>query len=87
MKTKLAFIILSALALNAFGTMATAKPHSAAQLRDLPRTIGQAGTNAQVRVPAAPTAGAVYESYSLGRQSYPNPDRGPYPAPCGTACF
>jgi hypothetical protein len=29
----------------------------------------------------------VYESYSLGRQSYPNPDRGPYPALPGAAYF
>jgi hypothetical protein len=27
----------------------------------------------------------VYESYSLGKQSYPNPDRGPYPTPVGAA--
>ena len=83
MKTKTA-CILAALALTAIGTTAQAKPHSAAQLRDLSR---QAAANAQVRVPSLPTVGNVYESYSLGRQSYPNPDRGPYPAPCGTACF
>ena len=29
----------------------------------------------------------VYKSYSLGRQSYPNPDRGPYPALPGAAYF
>jgi hypothetical protein len=84
MKTKLAFIILGALALTAFGATAQAKPHSAVQLRDLSR---QAAANAQIRVPSLPTAGNVYEPYSLGRQFYPNPDRGPYPAPCGTACF
>jgi hypothetical protein len=84
MKTKLALIILSAVALNAFGTMAQAKPHNAVQLRDLAR---QAATNAQIGTPPTPRVGSAYESYSLGRQSYPNPDRGPYPAPCGTACF
>jgi hypothetical protein len=84
MKMKTAFILLSALALTAFGATAQAKPHNAAQLRDLSR---QAAANAQVRVPSLPTAGNTYESYSLGRQSYPNPDRGPYPTPCGTACF
>jgi hypothetical protein len=26
----------------------------------------------------------IYESESLGYQSYPNPDRGPYPVPCGS---
>jgi hypothetical protein len=83
MKTKTAFILV-ALALTAFGATAQAKPHSAAQLRDLSR---QAATGAQIRAPSLATAGNAYESYSLGRQSYPNPDRGPYPAPCGTACF
>ena len=81
MKTNIAVIILSALALNAFGAPAQAKPHNATQLRDLSRT------NVQVRVPPVPTVGGTYESYSLVRQSFPNPDRGPYPAPCGTACF
>jgi len=29
----------------------------------------------------------IYQSDSLGHQSYPNPDRGPYAAPCnGGAC-
>jgi hypothetical protein len=87
MKTKLAVIILSALALNAFGTAAQSKPHSAAQLRQLSRTFGQAGARVTVDVPPVPRSGGTYESFSLGRQSYPNPDRGPYPAPCGTACF
>jgi hypothetical protein len=30
---------------------------------------------------AAPASTEIYQSYSLGHQSYPNPDRGPYPAP------
>jgi|HubBroStandDraft_4_1064222.scaffolds.fasta_scaffold1112350_2 hypothetical protein len=51
MKTKLAFIILGALALTAFGATAQAKPHSAVQLRDLSR---QAAANAQIRVPSTP---------------------------------
>jgi hypothetical protein len=29
----------------------------------------------------------VYASHSLGRQSYPNPDRGPYPTPRSSAYF
>jgi hypothetical protein len=29
----------------------------------------------------------VYESDSLERQSYPNPDRGPYPTPRSSAYF
>jgi hypothetical protein len=84
MKTKLAFIVFGALGLTAFGATAQAKPHTAVQLRDLSR---QGAATAQVRVPSLPPTGKVYESYSLGRQAYPNPDRGPYPTPCGTACF
>jgi hypothetical protein len=87
MKTKIAAIILSALALNAFATAAQSKPHSEAQLRQLSRTFGQGGARVTVDVPAALRSAGTYESYSLGRQSYPNPDRGPYPAPCGTGCF
>jgi hypothetical protein len=30
---------------------------------------------------AAPASTDIYQSYSLGHQSYPNPDRGPYPTP------
>jgi hypothetical protein len=88
MKTKTAAaIILGALALNAFGATAQAKPHSDAQLRQLSRTLGQSGPRVTVDVPRVPAPAGTYESYSLGRQSYPNPDRGPYPAPCGTGCF
>ena len=29
----------------------------------------------------APVSTGIYQSYSLGQQSYPNPDRGPYPTP------
>jgi hypothetical protein len=87
MKTVTAVIILNALALGVFGATAQAKPHGDAQLRQLPRTFGQAGARVQVDVPRVPTSASTYESYSLGRQLYPNPDRGPYPAPCGTACF
>jgi hypothetical protein len=29
----------------------------------------------------SPGSTDVYQSYSLGHQSYPNPDRGPYPTP------
>jgi hypothetical protein len=28
-----------------------------------------------------PASTGIYQSYSLGNQSYPNPDRGPYPTP------
>jgi hypothetical protein len=29
----------------------------------------------------APVSTDIYQSYSQGHQSYPNPDRGPYPTP------
>jgi hypothetical protein len=29
----------------------------------------------------------IYQSESQGYQSYPNPDRGPYPAPRGSAYY
>ena len=29
----------------------------------------------------------IYQSFSLGHQSYPNPDRGPYPSPRGPAYY
>jgi len=88
MNTKVAVMILGALALNAFGAAAQAKPHSDAQLRQLSRTFGQPGARITIDVPLRlATRPGAYESFSLGRQSYPNPDRGPYPAPCGTGCF
>ena len=62
MKTKTAFI-LAVLTLTAFGATAQAKPHSAAQLRDLSR---QAAANAQICVPSLPTAGNAYESVFVG---------------------
>jgi acid phosphatase class B len=35
----------------------------------------------------APGSTDIYQSDSLGHQSYPNPDRGPYPAPRGPAYY
>jgi hypothetical protein len=29
----------------------------------------------------APASTGIYQSYSVGHQWYPNPDRGPYPTP------
>jgi hypothetical protein len=31
-----------------------------------------------------PASADIYQSYSQGHQSYPNPDRGPYPTPVPT---
>jgi hypothetical protein len=35
----------------------------------------------------APASADIYQSDSLGHQSYPNPDRGPYPTPRGPAYY
>jgi hypothetical protein len=68
MKTKIAAIVLGALALNAFGAAAQAKPHGDVQLRQLSRTFGHAGARVTVDVPArASTSVGNYESFSLGR--------------------
>jgi hypothetical protein len=42
--------------------------------------------SSKTRTPAPPPPSSIYESYSLGKQSYPNPDRdylgeNRYPAP------
>jgi hypothetical protein len=34
-----------------------------------------------------PASADIYQSDSLGSQSYPNPDRGPYPTPRGPAYY
>jgi hypothetical protein len=39
------------------------------------------------KVPTRVDRSDIYQSDSLGHQSFPNPDRGPYAAPCnGGAC-
>jgi hypothetical protein len=73
MKAKLAVIALGALVLMANGANAQHRTNSQTHVRHLSRTFGQA----YGYVP-------LYESSSQGIQSYPNPDRGPYPTPCGS---
>jgi hypothetical protein len=63
MKAKLAIIGFGALVLMANGANAQHGTGSQTHLRYLSRTFGQAAS------------GIPYESYSQGRQSYPNPDR------------
>jgi hypothetical protein len=87
MKAKLAIAIaLGALALMANGANAQHRTSAQTNARHLSRIFGQAyGYAQEVRRYRSPVG--VYESYSLGRQSYPNPDRGPYPTPVGAAYF
>jgi hypothetical protein len=77
MKAKLAVIALSALALMANGANAQPRTSSQTYARHLSRTFGQA-------YGFVPREAPQYESNSQGIQSYPNPDRGPYPTPCGS---
>jgi hypothetical protein len=84
MKAKLAIIALGALVLMANGANAQHRTSGQTHVRHLSRTFGQAFGYTPRETPQYQSSGGVYESYSLGRQSYPNPDRGPYPTPCGS---
>jgi hypothetical protein len=64
MKAKLAIIILGALVLMANGANAQHRTGSQTHVRHLSR-----------ETPQYQSSGGLYESYSQGRQSYPNPDR------------
>ncbi len=68
MKAKLAVIALGALVLMANG--ANAQHRGQTHVRHLSRIFGQAYGYAPREAPRY--------------QSYPNPDRGPYPTPCGS---
>ena len=83
MKAKLAVIALGGLALMANGANAQHWTSGQTHVRHLSRVFGQAYGYA----PKAPQfrSGGVYESQ--GSQSYPNPDRGPYPTPRGAAYY
>jgi hypothetical protein len=84
MKAKLAIIAFGALALMANGANAQHRTNGHSQVRHVSRTFGQAyGYVPSVSAPYL-SPGGMYESYSQGSQSYPNPDRGPYPTPCGS---
>jgi hypothetical protein len=77
MKVKLAVIALGALALVSNAANAQPRTTNQAHARHLSRTFGQA-------YGFVPREATQYESNSQGIQSYPNPDRGPYPTPCGS---
>jgi hypothetical protein len=87
MKAKLAVIAFSALVL--ITNEANAQHRTKGQTRGwrpLPMFEQSYGYVPQLRAGHHSPPG-VYESYSLGGQSYPNPDRGPYPTPVGAAYF
>ena len=85
MKTKLAIMVLGALVLTANGAGAQPRENSHTHIRHPSRIFGQSYGYAPRVVQRYRLSAGVYESYSQGRQSYPNPDRGPYPAPVGAA--
>jgi hypothetical protein len=84
MKAKLAVIALGALVLMANGAIAQHRTGGQMHVRHLSPTFGQAYGYAPSEAPQFQSSGGLYESYSQGSQSYPNPDRGPYPTPCGS---
>jgi hypothetical protein len=84
MKAKLAVIALGALVLMADGANAQHRTSGQAHVRHLSPAFGQAYGYAPREAPQAQLSAGAYESYSQGSQSYPNPDRGPYPTPCGS---
>jgi hypothetical protein len=43
-----------------------------------------AAAKSRTQLRTAPASTDIYQSYSQGHQSYPNPDRGPYPTPIPT---
>jgi hypothetical protein len=75
MKATLAIIAFGAVALMAHGANAQHTTGSQSQVRHLSRTFGQAYGYARREMPQYQSSGGLYESYSLGHQSYPNPDR------------
>jgi hypothetical protein len=87
MKTKLAVIALGALVL--ITNEASAQHHTRRHMNgwySLPASAQGYGYGLQSRTSYHWPPG-VYASHSLGRQSYPNPDRGPYPTPRSSAYF
>ena len=75
MKAKLAIIAFGALVLIANGANAQHRTGGLTNVRHLSRTFGQAYGYASRETPQYRSPGGLYESYSQGHQSYPNPDR------------
>jgi hypothetical protein len=88
MKAKLAIVVaLGALALMANGANAQYRIGGQTNIRHLSRIFGQAYGYASVEKRRYRSPVGAHESYSQGSQSYPNPDRGPYPTPRGAAYY
>jgi hypothetical protein len=85
MKGKLAVIAFGALVLMVNGANAQHRTRSQTNVWHVSRIFGQAYGYAPREVSRYRSSAGVYESYSQGRQSYPNPDRGPYPQRGGAA--
>jgi hypothetical protein len=82
MSAKLVIIAFGALALMVNGANAQHRANGHSQVRH--GTFGQAYGYVPGAASPYQSPGGIYESYSQGSQSYPNPDRGPYPTPCGS---
>jgi hypothetical protein len=75
MKAKLAIIIFGALVLMANGANAQHRASGQTHVRHLSRTSRQADGYGRRETPQYQSSEGLYESYSQGHQSYPNPDR------------
>jgi hypothetical protein len=84
MTAKLVIIAFGALALMVNGANAQHRTNGHSQVRHVSRTFGQAYGYVPGAASVYQSPGGIYESNSQGSQSYPNPDRGPYPTPCGS---
>jgi hypothetical protein len=82
MNAKLAVFALGALVLMANGANAQHRTSGQTHVRHLSRIFAQAYGYAPREMPQYQSSRDVY---SQGNQSYPNPDRGPYPTPRGAA--
>jgi hypothetical protein len=87
MNAKLSIIAIGALVLMANGANAQQLANSRANIRHVSRMFVQPYEYVSQKVPRYQSSVGVYGSYSQGRQSYPNPDRGPYPAYVGAAYY
>jgi hypothetical protein len=75
MKAKLAVIALGALVLMANGANAQHRTGTQTHARHSSHIFGQAYGYVPRGTPQYQSSGGLYESYSQGHQSYPNPDR------------
>jgi hypothetical protein len=74
-KARVGLIGIAALALMANDANAQRRTTVQASVRRPPHTVRQAKSHILRPPPALPSSMDVYQSYSQGHQSYPNPDR------------